>query len=84
MCTLFSVPLDKIKFNLFPTIHNNCRLLSLLLMYFGDLYYKQYGPYSNYLIRVPSVCCHDKISLGGLEYIQQPKSKFFLKKILGE
>ena len=54
--------------NPFPTIHNNCRLLSLLLEYFHDLYCKQYGPRSDCslrssLIRVHSDCFCDEISL---------------------
>ena len=33
-------------FNPSPAIYNNCYLLSLLLMYFGGIYCKQYGPRS--------------------------------------
>ena len=35
------------KFNNFPAIHDNCCLLYPLLVYFGELYCKQYGPRSD-------------------------------------
>ena len=35
-----------ISFNHFTTIHDNCSLLSLPLMYFGGLYCKDCGPRS--------------------------------------
>ena len=55
-------------FNFVLAIHDNCPLLSLQLMYFGGLYCKQLGPRSDCslrssLIRVHSVCFHDKIRL---------------------
>ena len=51
--------------NAFPTSHNFCCLLSHLFMFLVSLYCKHYGPRSDCspgssLIRVHSVCFHDK------------------------
>ena len=40
---LFVTPYKSVSFP-FPAVHNNCCLLSHLLMYFDSLHYKQYGP----------------------------------------
>ena len=59
--------------NPFCAHHNFCHLLSHQLILLGSLYYKQYGsrsdcsPWSS-LIRVHSVCFHDKILCELLKY----------------
>ena len=51
--------------HLFPSIYNNCRLLTYLMMYINSLYCRHYGPrsecsYGSILIRGFSICFHDK------------------------
>ena len=63
---LFTVLL---MFDPFKAIHDNCHLLSHLLMFFGSLYCKQYETSSdcclwNSLIWVLSVCYYGKNILG--------------------
>ena len=58
-------------------MHDNCPLLSHLLMNFGDLHGKQYelrsdSSFGSSLIRVHSVCSCDKLNYSGpFEYMQQ-------------
>ena len=59
----------QVSLNPIPPIHDNCRLLSHLLMYFGSQYCKHYGPRSDCslrssLNRVHSVCFDYKSILG--------------------
>ena len=73
--TSFLLPLTTSGFNPFSTIHNNYYLLCHLLLYFGSLYCKQYGPRSDCsirssLIRIHSVCFLDKIIWSAFEVIR--------------
>ena len=42
----------RVMVNPFPAIHDNCHLLPHLLMYFDCLYFKQYGPRTDYSLRI--------------------------------
>ena len=60
-----SVPVSSL-INPSPASQDFCRLLSLLLLFSGSLYCKQYGPrsdcsFGSSLIRVHYFCSHDKI-----------------------
>ena len=83
--------------NPFPTIHDNCRLLAHLPMYFGgSLYFKQYEPRSDCslrscLIRIHSVCFHGSIYWLGVDFNTSiyaadviSRHHFHVKKILAE
>ena len=72
------IRLKDVFLNPFPGIHNNCRLLSHLLVHFSSLFLKHYGPRSDCsdcslrssLIRVHSVCYHGFVCFVAL----RPKS----------
>ena len=60
-------------------IHDSWHLLSLFLMYFGGLYWKQYVPRSdcplrNSLILVLCVCFYDELACSALESCTDPES----------
>ena len=68
-----------VKIDPFPTIHDNCRLLSSAYVYFSSPFCKPYGP------RFHSVCFHGKSILGVHLDIYMSRQHFLdTKKLAGK
>ena len=57
-----AVVIGTLRVKPFPAIHNKCCRPSHLLIIFGSLYSKQYGPRCS-LITVHTICCNDESNL---------------------
>ena len=73
---MYQINRAKTFINSFPTIHNKCCLLFHQLAYFDSLYCKQYGPKSDFslrisLIRLTVYASMIKAFLSVFEYLEQ-------------
>ena len=64
---------EKIRVKQFPAIHDNCRLLSRLLIYFGSLHCEQYEQWSDCFLVFVSIV---EVLWSAFEYIMQQTTIF--------